>query len=328
MSKDDQFWDKAFNDDSFGPTKPWKRLGADEPTALPILLDGDIVAYRAAAPCDGRGYAIINTDDPGKHLVTARYKKEIVKEFYEGKFDPAFQEIIPTKNPEPESYAIYNVDKIIHPILEKYPNAWLRTYLTGNTNFRQSICPDYKANRDGMERPVHLAACKQYLLNRYNAIMQDLLEADDLMGIEARRLLNQDRKFLIATIDKDLCCVPGGHYNFVKDEEWEVSEWEATVFFYAQCLMGDTTDNIPGIKGLGPKKSAKILAGAASETELFTRVLTKWAIAHPLVPSEDVVKIMIQSAELLWILQEEGNLYTPPIPEDEAVKLVEEQRNV
>jgi hypothetical protein len=322
----DQFWAEAFNDNTFGDLKPYKRLGKDGPQALAYLLDGDIVAYRAAAPCDGRGYAIIAKNTKAV-LHEERYKREIMKAWHEGEFQDDIHEVISTKNPEPEAYAIYNVDKIVEPILARFPDAWIRTYLTGNTNFRSQVFDEYKANRKNTERPVHLSACKQHLLNKYHAIMKDFHEADDLMGIEAMRLREQGRKYMIGSIDKDLNCIPGDHDNFVKGETYTVTEEEALNFFYRQCLMGDTVDNIPGIKGIGPKKSEKILKECRTPEEYYTVVLKEWHKFMPTTGAHDTIVACNTSAELLWILQEEGVMWTPPIPMDEAIKIIQEERD-
>jgi hypothetical protein len=327
MSNDDAFWDKAFNDDTLGDLKPWKKLGKDEPTAIALLIDGDIIAYRAAAPCDGKGYAIIAKSTKAV-LAEERYKKDIMKVWYQGEYEHGVHEVIPTKNPEPEFYAIYNIDKIMQPIIEKYPGAWVQLYLTGNTNFRTQIYDDYKANRATSERPVHLSACKQYLLNKYNGIMKEFHEADDLMGIEAMRLRSQGRKYLICSIDKDLNCIPGGHYNFVKDVEYETTEEESMIHYYSQCLQGDKVDNIPGIHGIGPKKAEKILKGATTPAECYCRVVEAWAKSMPKAKPKEVIETVRLSAELLWILQEEGVMWTPPIDDAVLIKALEEDDDV
>ena len=328
MSNDDKFWAEAFGDDSLGQLKPWKRLGEDNPKSIAYLLDGDIVAYRSAAPCDGRGYAIVEKGSDTL-LHEERYKKDIMKVFYEQEYDIETHEVIPTKNPEPESYAIYNVDKIVEAILNRWPGAWVRTYLTGNTNFRTQIFDDYKANRNDMERPVHLNACKQHLLNKYGAIMKDFHEADDLMGIEAMRLRAAGRRYVIGSIDKDLDCIPGEHDNFVKEITYETDEDQALNFFYRQTLMGDTVDNIPGIKGIGPKKSAKILAECRTPVEYYTAVLAEWDkyLGETATP-ETIVETLNMSAELLWILQEEGVMWSPPVDPAVAAKAIQEERDV
>ena len=335
--KDDAFWGQAFDPDApLAKTgKPWKSLGKDTPKSLPLLVDGDIIAYRAAAPCDGKYYSIV--DDIGDTIAEERYKKEIDKAMAKlVKTTPSHTLEIQTKfRPEPEAFAIYNVDKMMASLLEKYPNAWVRTYLTGNTNFRAEMNPEYKANRKGIAKPIHLNACKQHLLNRYTAAIQDLYEADDLIGIAAMEM-HPDREYRICTIDKDLNCIPGGHWNFVKGEEYDINEQEALEFFYCQCLTGDKVDNIEGIRGIGPVKGKKIIDSSSpdgeppNEVDCYLAVLKAWAKSlFPDKPNGEIwtahevnqaAEVLGKSAEQLWILQEEGVMWSPPITVDDLFK--------
>ena len=74
-------------------------------------------------------------------------------------------------------------------------------------------------------------------------------------------------------IDKDLLQIPGNHYNFNKKTHRFVSDDEAHKLLMIQCLTGDRTDNIPGIKGIGPKKAEKILEGV--NTDVMWRYVKK-----------------------------------------------------
>jgi 5'-3' exonuclease len=64
---------------------------------------------------------------------------------------------------------------------------------------------------------------------------------------------------IICTIDKDLDQIPGQHYNFVRKEKYNVSEDEGNRFFFYQLLVGDPTDGIKGVPGIGPKKATRLL---------------------------------------------------------------------
>lgn len=136
------------------------------------------------------------------------------------------------------------------------------------TVFRHTVYPEYKANRKGSRKPLTHKMVREWILDgcpeecyggdaRYEVIQWPGLEADDVMGIMATRAPDS----IICTIDKDLRTVPGLHYNFDKPEEGvvRVSPEEAERFFLQQCVSGDATDGIPGIKGVGPKKAAGLL---------------------------------------------------------------------
>ena len=57
--------------------------------------------------------------------------------------------------------------------------------------------------------------------------------------------------------------------HYWQGEEWSISNEQARKFFYKQLLTGDTTDNIPGCKGIGPKRADDILESASSDLECW-----------------------------------------------------------
>lgn len=59
--------------------------------------------------------------------------------------------------------------------------------------------------------------------------------------------------------DKDLNQIPGHHYNFKKNVGWHIPYDKAVRDFYYQVLMGDTSDNIPGLAGCGKVGAAAIV---------------------------------------------------------------------
>lgn len=123
-------------------------------------------------------------------------------------------------------------------------------------NFRRDYWPEYKAHRDVKKHtPEALPEAEEYLRTLGIPITVPRLEADDLMGMMA-----SGGKAIAVTIDKDLRAVPGWHWN--PDKELEptlVDELTADRNFYTQWLTGDSTDNVPGVWKLGPKKAATLL---------------------------------------------------------------------
>ena len=154
-------------------------------------------------------------------------------------------------------------DMVMETEVEKY-----EVWISGKNNFRYQVYPEYKANRIGMKRPKWEQEVKSYLVHTYNAKVSDGCEADDMMGVRSM----QEGKDLgiIATIDKDLNMIPGWHYNFVKKELFHVTPEEADRFFFYQLIVGDTTDNIKGVPGLGPKKAEKLLSGYSTPQEWYS----------------------------------------------------------
>jgi len=132
----------------------------------------------------------------------------------------------------------------------------MRIYLSGNNNFRYDVgvTKPYKGNRATMVKPKYLDHCKQYLIDNYNAIRVHGYEADD--GIATDMATNGAAH---CGIDKDILQVPGLHYNYVKEEWKKVSVEESIITLYRQVLMGDNSDNIPGLPRIGEAKAAKAI---------------------------------------------------------------------
>lgn len=123
--------------------------------------------------------------------------------------------------------------------------------------FRYDILPSYKHNRRGKEKPKLYYEIREHVQEIYPWKQIPKLEADDVMGVLATK---HPGKYIVATIDKDLKQVPGWHYNWKKDSSTKfVSETEANLMFYRQCLTGDTVDGFSGCPGIGVKNAEKIL---------------------------------------------------------------------
>ena len=139
-------------------------------------------------------------------------------------------------------------------------------------NYRRQVWEDYKGHRDKIEMPEDQAARLSYAKeiiaeDDFHCKFVPTLEADDLMGIAA-----SSGKAIAVTLDKDLLSTPGWHYRpefshkgkggakVTKPAELIFqTPWKADLMFHMQWLMGDMTDNYPGIKNMGPKKSEKLL---------------------------------------------------------------------
>ena len=122
----------------------------------------------------------------------------------------------------------------------------------------RSLYPAYKANRKDKPKPVHLQACREYLIKEWNAIVSNGNEADDLIGIEATAC-DDMMGYIICSIDKDLKQIPGNHWNFVTKDKVFVSPLDGLKSFYKQLILGDVSDNIPGYDGKARQKWPKFM---------------------------------------------------------------------
>lgn len=86
-------------------------------------------------------------------------------------------------NEEPLDVAIHRCDVLMRQLLLEVNAENYQCFLTGNTNFRKIINPEYKVHRNKQERPKWLEECKEFLLLEWSAKMSEYMEADDLIGI-------------------------------------------------------------------------------------------------------------------------------------------------
>lgn len=149
---------------------------------------------------------------------------------------------------EGAGYAI--LDSTFKEIVEETQISKMRIYLSGEKNFRYDIAKTkpYKGNRATMVRPQYLNAMKQHLIENYNAVVIDGFEADDAIATD----MTVNGAFHCG-IDKDILQIEGSHYNYVKKEWQHVTKEEAILTLYRQILMGDTSDNVPGLPRVGEK---------------------------------------------------------------------------
>lgn len=202
---------------------------------------------------------------------------------------------------EEQSIAKFRVDDMMNQMLlnlqcEKYVG-----FLSGSGNFRYRLYEDYKANRKGKPRPKHLQFCRDVLKHDWNTFVTEGIEADDALGIAA----SHESGSIICSIDKDLMQIPGDHYNFVKDLYEYVGGRSADLNFWTQLLVGDTSDNIHGIRGIGPVKAKKILDPLKNNQEWFSSVRKIYA--------DD--KRFLTNLNLFWIQRNERKIWIHEHPD-------------
>ncbi len=138
--------------------------------------------------------------------------------------------------------------------------------------FRNEMYPDYKANR--AEMPDDLAPQLPYVrqltgLLGIHALDKLGYEADDIIGSLAVFGAKHRCEVSIVSGDKDFAQLVNHHvtlYDTMKDVRYDrqgvIEKWGVTpeqMIDYL-AIVGDTSDNIPGIRGVGPKGAQKLLA--------------------------------------------------------------------
>lgn len=127
-------------------------------------------------------------------------------------------------------------------------------------NFRRTWWKEYKAHRDiNKQTPENLDYAISIIKDKCRCQSKETLEADDLMGIQMSMGLA-----IAVTIDKDIYSAYGWSWKppMKLGESNEViytSLEQADYNFHKQWIMGDSTDNIPGVWKLGQAKAEKLL---------------------------------------------------------------------
>ena len=267
--------------------------------AMDLIIDLDSLMFKAGFTVESRIRHIF--DDTGKEIANFKYMKDLKEFLKEEGLKREDVEIREDHIVGEERDAIKLLDILIADIKSHFEGADTTMYLGGEDNFRYEIKDDYKANRANMPRPVHLAALTEYAISR-GANVPHGYEADDAVCIHAWDCIRNNRSFAIAGIDKDLRQIPGTHYDYGKAEIIEIDPYTADFNFYCQVLTGDTSDNIPGLKGIGIKKATKILEPCDTEIEMYDACAGMW-------PDEDEMNI---SASLLYLLRSEDDKWQRP----------------
>ena len=149
-------------------------------------------------------------------------------------------------------------------------------FIKGKDNFRYEVDAAYKGNRkDTIEPEVKDRIDDLYEYCKEFSIQSDGGEADDYCGIAAELALQDNKRYIVCHIDKDLDCIPGWHYNFRKDTLYYVEPEDGYRFLMMQILTGDATDNIQGLRGVGPKTAEKLINGVPNNL-LWSRVIDIW----------------------------------------------------
>jgi len=203
---------------------------------------------------------------------------------------------------EEQWVALARADQMIQDILADTGATSYNVYLTGSGNFRRELAPSYKANRPD-SRPTHWQAVREFLVTQHKAQICDGFEADDEMGVQQDK---ETMSTVICSIDKDLLQIPGRHYNFVKKEHKVVDLDQGLKHLYLQSLIGDRSDNIIGVAGIGPVKAEQALAELLPE-EWYDK-------CRELYNDDERFHL---NMKLLYIWQKPNDMWEPPTKEQQ-----------
>src|SRR5438309_2099019 len=198
----------------------------------------------------------------------------------------AFHALPPLSNSRGEpTGALLGVLSMLLKFLKDYqPRRIAVVFDAPGKTFRDELFTEYKAHRPGM--PDELRSQIEPLMQIIGAQGLPLLrvpgvEADDVIGTLARRAARAGQQVLISTGDKDMAQLVDGSItlintmnNAVLDRDGVKAKFdvypEQMVDYLA--LIGDSSDNIPGIDKVGPKTGARLLQQYGGLDELIAHV--------------------------------------------------------
>ncbi len=183
-----------------------------------------------------------------------------------------------------ETGALHGVLSMLLKLLREQEGARIAVVFDApGKTFRDELYADYKATRPPM--PDELRSQVEPLLDAVRMLGLPLLrvegvEADDVIGTLARQAAEDDLDVLVSTSDKDLAQLVDEHVTLVNTMTDTVMDRDAVrakfgvgperIIDYLG-LVGDSSDNIPGIPKVGAKTAAKWLNEYGSGDEIIER---------------------------------------------------------
>ena len=168
--------------------------------------------------------------------------------------------------------AIQGVLNMLRRLHKEYPADYSACIFDAKgKTFRDDIYPEYKANRASM--PDDLRAQVAPLHEAIKAmgwplIMEEGVEADDVIGALAKQAEREGVRVIISTGDKDIAQLVNEHVTIVNTMSNEVLDIAGITNKFGLpperiidylTLIGDTSDNVPGVEKVGPKTAVKWL---------------------------------------------------------------------
>ncbi len=176
-----------------------------------------------------------------------------------------------TKSGQPTG-AVLGVLNMVYKLLDEYgPERMAVVFDAPGKTFRDDLYGEYKANRPPMPDPLRRQIeplIEAIETSGIPVLRVEGVEADDVIGTLARRAQEAGQTTVISTSDKDMAQLVGTDVTLVNTMDNTTLDPEGVrrkfgvgperIVDYL-TLVGDTSDNIPGVKGVGAKTAAKWL---------------------------------------------------------------------
>jgi len=168
--------------------------------------------------------------------------------------------------------AVYGVINMMKKLIEEYqPDHIAMIFDAKGPTFRNEMYDQYKANRPPMPDDLRVQIAPLHKLIEAMGVPLVVIsgvEADDVIGTLAQQAANEGQEVLVSTGDKDMAQLVTKNIKLINtmnqvllDEAGVLEKFSVRpdqIIDYL-ALMGDTSDNIPGVPKVGPKTAAKWL---------------------------------------------------------------------
>lgn len=182
--------------------------------------------------------------------------------------------------------AVKGVLNMLKSLRKQYPDSpFAVVFDAKGGTFRDEMFAEYKANRPSMpdDMRVQIEPLHQSVIALgFPLLCVEGVEADDVIGTLARSSAAADRPVIISTGDKDMAQLVDGHITLVNTMTGSALDVEGVKEKFGVApeqiidylaLMGDSSDNIPGVPGIGPKTASGLLVGVnGGLTELYAQL--------------------------------------------------------
>lgn len=236
--------------------------------------------------------------------------------------------------------AIYGFLNIMLKILEEENPGYLAVAFDVHApTFRHELYAEYKGTRKPMPEELRqqVPVMKEVLAAMgICTVEQAGLEADDILGTLAKRGERDGMEVALVSGDRDLLQIAGEHIKIripkTKGGRTEIEDyyakdvlaaWQVTPeqFVDLKALMGDSSDNIPGVPKVGPKTAQELMTRFGSLDNIYAHLdeVTKKSIKESLSANRDLAELsrtlarINTQAELsvTWDDMKLGEMFTP-----------------
>ncbi|WP_437812454.1 DNA polymerase I [Sorangium sp. So ce1078] len=199
----------------------------------------------------------------------------------------AYHAISPLSSPSGEpTHATYGTVAMLSKLVDERKPAYLGVAMDSpGKTFRDDLDPRYKAHRPPPppDLGVQMNRCREIVeAYRIPIFIQEGLEADDLVAVAVERAKERGLRVVIASSDKDLMQLVDGErvmlWDAMRDKVYGHPEVVAKFGVPPEqvrdllALVGDSSDNVPGVPGVGLKTAAELLAQFGSLSSIYARL--------------------------------------------------------